>query len=287
MITMNRRDQALAALDRLAALPERPPLVVVDQGSMDGTADAVSGRHPTATVLPLRRNHGAAGRNIGVALATTPYVAFSDDDSWWEPDALGAAAAILDAHPEVGLVAARMLVGPDGRDDPINRCMEASPLDPVAGVPYPRVLGFLACGSVVRRAAFLAVGGFDPAFQVGGEEELLALDLEAAGLRSVYAAEVRARHHPAPRNGDDGARARRQARNVVWVPWMRLPVRQAAAESWGLIRSGWRDPCTRGGLVDAARGWGKVRARRRLVPPAVQEARRNLRAARSSAIGCD
>src|SRR5687768_14458246 len=80
MITMNRRDQALASLDRLAALPERPPLIVVDHGSGDGTAAAVAERHPRATLLALRGNHGAAGRNIGVAVAGTPFVAFSDDD---------------------------------------------------------------------------------------------------------------------------------------------------------------------------------------------------------------
>ena len=279
MITMNRRDQAVAALDHLAELPERPPLVVVDQGSVDGTAAAVSERHPAATVLALRGNHGAAGRNIGVAVATSPYVAFSDDDSWWEPGALDLAAEILDAHPQVGLVAARVLVGADGRDDPVNACMEASPLEPVPGVPLPRVLGFLACGAVVRRAAFLAVGGFDPAFQVGGEEELLALDLDAAGHRSVYAAEVRARHHPSPRAGDNGARARRQARNLVWVPWLRLPAGQAAAASCRFIRSAWRDPVARGGLLDAARGWGSVRRRRRVVPPETQAAWRCVRTA--------
>jgi GT2 family glycosyltransferase len=277
MITMNRRDQALSALDHLARLPERPPIVVVDHGSVDGTADAVAGRHPTATVLALRGNHGAAGRNIGVAVATTPYVAFSDDDSWWEPGALDLAADVLDAHPQVALVAARMLVGADGQDDPINELLAASPLAPVPGVPHPRVLGFLACGAVVRRDAFLAVGGFDPAFEVGGEEELLALDLEAGGHRSVYAAEVRARHHPGPREGDDGGRARRQARNLVWVPWLRLPVGQAAAESCRTLRTAWGDPAVRAGLLDAARGWGRVRRRRRLVPPEVRAARRCVR----------
>jgi GT2 family glycosyltransferase len=276
MITMNRRDQALTTLDHLAALPERPPVVVVDHGSTDGTVDAIAERHVGATVLALRGNHGAAGRNIGVAVATSPYVAFSDDDSWWEPGALDLAADILDAHPEIGLVAGRMLVGPEGTDDPINELMATSPLEPVPGVPLPRVLGFLACGAIVRRAAFLAVGGFDPAFQVGGEEELLALDLEAAGHRSVYAAEVRARHDPAPRDGD-GARARRQARNLLWVSWMRLPVGQAAAESYRITRSAWRDPAVRGGLLDAARGWGRVRRRRRLVPPEVRAAWRDVR----------
>jgi GT2 family glycosyltransferase len=276
MITMNRRDQALRSLDHLAALPERPPVIVVDHGSTDGTAGAVAKRHPDVTLLALRHNHGAAGRNIGVAVADTPYVAFSDDDSWWDPGALPAAAAILDRHPEVALVAARMLVGSDGQSDPVNRMMAESPLRPTSDLPYPRVLGFLACGAVVRRSAFLAVGGFDPAFGVGGEEELLALDLEAQGHRLVFADEVTARHHPAARTVD-GMRARRQVRNTLWVSWMRLPAREALAESWHLLASGRADRSVRRGALDAALGWRKVRPRRRSVPPQVVADRRLLR----------
>jgi GT2 family glycosyltransferase len=274
MITMDRRDRALQSLDRLAALPERPPVIVVDHGSADGTAAAVAEGHPDVTLLALRHNHGAAGRNIGVAVAATPYVAFSDDDSWWDPGALPAAAAILDRHPEVGLVAARMLVGSEGRSDPVNELMADSPLRATPDLPYPHVLGFLACGAVVRRSAFLDVGGFDPAFGVGGEEELLALDLAAQEHRLVYAAGVTARHHPAARS-PDGTRARRQVRNHLWVAWMRLPVRQAFVETVHLLRAEGTDRSVRRGVLDAALGC--VRRRRRPAPPDVLAARRMLR----------
>jgi hypothetical protein len=48
-------------------------------------------------------------------------------------------------------------------------------------LPGPPVLGFIACGGIVRRAAFLEVGGFNSRLGVGGEEELLAVDLTARG----------------------------------------------------------------------------------------------------------
>ncbi len=113
--TRDRRPELLRTLGRLHELPDRPPVIVVDNASADGSAAAVRDRYPAVTVRMLPRNAGAAARNTGVALAATPYVAFSDDDSWWEPGALSRAAAALDADPGLGLVAARTLVGPSPR----------------------------------------------------------------------------------------------------------------------------------------------------------------------------
>ena len=52
--------------------------------------------------------------------------------------------------------------------------MRDSPLEREADLPGPSVLGFLACGTIVRREAYLQAGGFDPLLFFFGEEELLA-----------------------------------------------------------------------------------------------------------------
>ena len=251
VLTHDRRAQTLETLDRLAALPERPPLIVVDNASGDGTAEAVAGRHPEATLVRLPANLGAAGRNCGAALAPTPYVAFNDDDSWWAPGALGRAADLLDAHPATALVAARVLVREEARLDPSCRAMEASPLR-AAGAPGPAVLGFVACGAVVRRGAFLAVGGFRLGYGVGGEEELLALDLAAAGWALAYCADVVAHHHPSSLRPPAAERRRRQARNAL---------RRTAAVAATAVA----DPAVRGALADAVGDLGWVARERRPV----------------------
>ena len=78
--TRNRRPELLRTLGRLRDLPERPPVIVVDNASADDSPAAVRDRFPAVTLRVLPRNAGAAARNVGVALAATPYVAFSDDD---------------------------------------------------------------------------------------------------------------------------------------------------------------------------------------------------------------
>ncbi|MGK5545944.1 glycosyltransferase family 2 protein, partial [Streptomyces sp. URMC 127] len=114
VITRNRRESLLRSLGHLLDLPEQPPIVVVDNASTDGTARAVrslASRCPQVTLHALDRNLGATGRNLAAAALPTPYVAFADDDSWWEPGALATAAALFDAHPRLALIAAEVQDG--------------------------------------------------------------------------------------------------------------------------------------------------------------------------------
>jgi GT2 family glycosyltransferase len=186
VITWQRREEALAAVARLRALPEQPPLVLVDNGSTDGTAAAVRERFPDVDVVALPENLGAVGRNVGVARLRTTYVAFCDDDTWWEPGSLRHAADVLDAYPRLAVVNARIVMEPGGADDPIVTELRDSPVPGPDWLPGPALGSFLAGASVVRRSAFLDAGGFSPRLWLGGEEELLATDLLSAGWELCY-----------------------------------------------------------------------------------------------------
>lgn len=165
VMSRNRRRELLASLSR-----HRAPVVYVDNASTDGSVEAVRAAHPDVDVVELDRNAGAYARTVGVRRARTPFVAFADDDSWWAPGALALAADALSAHPRVGVVTARILVGADQRLDPVSVEMARSPLRPPAGGgPGPSLLGFVACATMVRTEAFLAVGGFDPVVRFPGE----------------------------------------------------------------------------------------------------------------------
>jgi len=263
--TRDRAGTLVRTLDRLRRLPDRADLIVVDNASTDGTPELIRREFPDARVLPLPRNHGAAGRNLGVAAAATPYVAFADDDSWWEPGALTAAARLFDGYPRLGLIAARTLVGPDDRLDPMSAFMAGAPLGRADDLPGPSVLGFLACAAVVRREAFLRCGGFDPVVFFMGEEGRLAYDLAAAGWGLAYCAEVTAHHDPPP-CADPAAKRLLAARNAALTAWMRRPVRVAAAQTRALLRAR-PDPPT---LAQFAVRVPRALARRRAPDPAVE-----------------
>jgi GT2 family glycosyltransferase len=276
--TRNRREQLLETLGYLRALPERPPILVVDNASTDGTADAVRERFPDVELLPLGENRGAAARNAAVRTLATPYVAFSDDDSWWEPGGLRRAADVLSTHPQLGLLAARVLVGPERRLDATCEAMAHSPLTDAGGsaVPGVPVLGFVACGAVVRRSAFLQVGGFDARYGIGGEERLLAGDLVAAGWLVRYDERIAVRHCPPAASADRPARAARVVRNDLWSVWLRRPTRAVPAATLRALADGGPGWQTLRGAGAALGGLPWVVRERRPHPREVEAAMRAL-----------
>ena len=269
LASRNRQESLLRSLDRLVQV-SGPPVVVVDNGSTDGTAAAVRDRHPTVEVVELPANAGAVARTVGVRQTTTPYVAFADDDSWWEPGALDRAADLLGAHPRVGLVAGRVRMAGDGSLDAVSRKHRAAVLGTTPGNPGPDVLSYPAFAVVVRRDAYLSVGGFSPLLFFGGEEHLLALDLAAAGWQQVYADDVVAWHDPAGPAVVPPERWALQTRNDLLVDWLRRPLPVALTATGRLARRAVRDPAARAAL----RGWaGRLPAalrQRRPVPADIE-----------------
>jgi glycosyltransferase involved in cell wall biosynthesis len=82
-------------------------LVVVDDGSMDGSGD-VAARLANADprLVVLRRAHAGLhrSRNAGIAASRAPIVTFLDSDDWYGGEHLAPNVTYLDTHPEVGMV---------------------------------------------------------------------------------------------------------------------------------------------------------------------------------------
>ncbi|TMR31016.1 glycosyltransferase [Nonomuraea zeae] len=272
----------VAGRDRLRALartlPLHPrPVILVDDGSADGTAGFVRRHFTDVHLIETGTSLGAPARNLGVQAAETPYVAFADDDSWWAPGALERAADLLDAHPRLAVLGARVLVGPEERLDAASAEMRDFPLGAESDLPGPSVLGFLTCGAVVRRDAFLEAGGFDDVVSCFGEDERLAVDLAGQGWGLAYVDDVVAHHHPSPSAGRHDRRAL-ATRNGLLTAVLRRPWQVVARRAFAALRSGpegWR------GLGAAVRRLPRALAERRPVPPQVEERLSGLESRRS------
>ncbi|QFU91854.1 glycosyltransferase family 2 protein [Amycolatopsis sp. YIM 10] len=269
VITRDRCAELLRTLAHMSALPDAAPIVVVDNGSTDGTADAVRERFPGVELIRAGRNLGALGRNIAVSRISTPYVAFCDDDTRWQPGALTRAADLLDAHPGLASVTGRCLVEPGLTEDPITPELRWSPVRGPDWLPGPALLGVMAGLSMFRVSAFEGVGGFSRRMWFGGEEELLALDLAAVGWWMCWAEDVVVHH--APSKARDPRRRRQLGiRNTLWTLWLRRPVRSAWRRTRTVLGSAPRDRYTVAAVAEALRGLPWVLRSRRVVPATVE-----------------
>ncbi|RQS14814.1 glycosyltransferase family 2 protein [Burkholderia sp. Bp8998] len=272
VLTCQRAAELARTLARLSDLPDRPAIVVVDNGSDDETAALVRDRFPHAALVHAPGNLGAAGRNLGAAVARTRHVAFCDDDTWWAPGSIAEAANLLDAYPHVAAVTARVLVGPNEREDPTCRLMADSPLDASVALPGRPILGLLAGATAFRRDTFLRAGGYHPRYFLGGEEALLALDLYRAGAWLVYAPHLTVHHYPSMQR-DVQTRVSVSTRNAVWTAWLRWPAGAALGNTIRMLPRLWRERC----VARAFAGLSWILRERRPIPPHVERMRRRLR----------
>jgi GT2 family glycosyltransferase len=265
ILTHNRIEELLRSVELALALPEAPEVIVVDNASSDGTPVRLKERFPKVRLLRVPFNIGAAARNLGVHRVQTSYVAFSDDDTAWAAGSLKTACDLLDFFPRVASITARVLVGREGREDPVSALMSASPL-PSKGLPGRALLGFLAGASVFRRNAFLEAGGYEPRFFLGGEETLLAYDLAVAGWRMLYSDRLTVYHYPSA-SRDSAGRRRLLARNALWVAWLRRPLAVALRKTTAFAKEARAPEEVREALAGAS--W--VLHNRKVLPPHINE----------------
>jgi GT2 family glycosyltransferase len=277
--TRDRGEELCGVLDRLLDTTACP-IIVVDNASHDDSlraaTKAAAGSAGRVTVIPLDRNAGAVARNIGVARCTTEYVAFCDDDSWWEPQATILAEDIFGTYPTVALLAARTVMLPQHRDDPFVGQLADSPLGRDPALPGPSILGFQACAAVVRKAAFEAVGGFSPILHFRGEESLLAWDLAASGWQLCFCRALVAYHQPSVRRSRSHVQQARVLRNTLLAAGLRRPadrcVRAAARLAWAATH----DTAHAKALLEAVAAVPDVLRERRPLPESVERAVRLL-----------
>jgi len=282
--TMDRAADLAETLGRLLDTTECP-IIVVDNGSHDDSRDVtteVSRHHPEGyrvQLIALSSNQGAVARNVGVAECLTPYVAFCDDDSWWQPDATAIAETEFDRHPTLAVLAARTVVEPGGRTDAFSDELANSPLGRLPDLPGPAVLGFQSCAAVVRKAAFESVGGFSSVLHFRGEEQLLALDLAVAGWQLCYCPALVAFHRPSPRRATPAAQRARVLRNDFLTSCMRRPPSVCLARSATLLRAATRDRAHLRAAAEALARLPAALGNRRALPPELERQVRLLEGA--------
>ena len=209
VISYNTREMTLDCLRSLEAQTTTPHrTVVVDNASADGSADAIRAEFPDVLLIAETVNHGfAPAHDVALARAPrTPWLLLLNPDTVVLDGAVDRLMAFARRTPEAGIWGGRTLYG-DGSLNPtsvfrqqtlwsvacrvlgLNGVFRGSDLfNPEFYGNWPRdtereVDIVTGCFFLMRRDTWDALGGFDPAFTMYGEEVDLCLRAKAAGWR--------------------------------------------------------------------------------------------------------
>lgn len=219
IVNWNAGPQLRACIEALAAADPPPGqvarVVVVDNASSDGSADALDSHGMALHVVRNAQNRGfAAACNQGARLGSAEYVLFLNPDVTLESNSLEVAIGALDAAANATAAIAGLqlydrtgrttrtcarfptpwtmvvrAVGLDRLSIARSYVMEDWPHDTTRAVDH--VMGAFY---LVRRDVFASLGGFDERFFVYLEDVDLSLRARAAGWHSLYLASARAFH---------------------------------------------------------------------------------------------
>lgn len=162
--TYNRRELVVRAIDTVLA-QTRPvdEIVVVDDGSSDGTGDTLRARYGERIRYVWQANAGvSAARNHGMRIARGRYFALLDSDDEWLPEKTERQVALLEARPELGMVLCDVQrVDASGAPIDILRRRDTIREDGPALRWVIHNPALAPCSAMLRREVFDDVGGFD------------------------------------------------------------------------------------------------------------------------------
>ncbi|WP_041597621.1 glycosyltransferase family 2 protein [Granulicella tundricola] len=199
------------------AHPFRAEVFVVDNASMDGSAEMVERQFPAVRLIRSEVNLGFGGaNNLALKQARGRFFVLLNSDAFFAPGALALALEHMEETPDCALGGC-LLVGRDGSSQPSSRCFHTVIGDAIvltglaAKFPKSRILGRFdrtwadesvpskvdwvpGAFSIVRPEALRQVGLFDPDFFLYYEEVDLCLRMKRAGLKVWYWPDVVVTH---------------------------------------------------------------------------------------------
>lgn len=218
VVNWNRRRLLRACLTSARAQTSpADQLIVVDNGSNDGSVEMVRSDFPEASLICNTENRGfCAANNQGIAAARGELIALLNNDAEADAHWLAALKRVFTEQPSAGMAASKILVFEDPRridkvghliyPDGQNRGRGTGALDEGQFDRVEEVLWPDGCAAMYRKSMLDHIGGFDEDFFAYGDDAELGLRARIAGWKCVYTPHAVVRHHRGASLGLNNAR---------------------------------------------------------------------------------
>ena len=235
IVNLNGKQLLGPCLDSLEAqIFKEFEVLLVDNGSTDGSLRYVEAHYPQVRLLPQGSNLGfAAANNIGLREARGDLIALLNNDAEAHPNWLSKLVAALEANPDIGFCASKMVL--HSQSHLADACGDFYTVEGVAGkighlepasrYDEPReVFGACAGAAIYRRAVLEEVGGFDEDFFIVYEDSDLSFRARLLGYKCLYVPTAVVYHHLSATLGPQSDTAVYYAqRNMEFVFFKNMP----------------------------------------------------------------
>jgi GT2 family glycosyltransferase len=167
-------------------------IILVNDGSKDRTS-AIAHGHPRVRVIDTVNQGLSAARNVGLAEATGEIVAYTDADTRVDPDWLTFLVQPFLVSDVVGSGGPNVV---PADDPPVAQCIARAPGGPTHVLLDDRIAEHVpGCNMAFRRAALIAIGGFNPIYLRAGDDVDVCWRLQARGGKIGFASSALVWHH--------------------------------------------------------------------------------------------
>jgi len=238
LITLNRKNELKLALEQIFRHPQYfDEVVLVDNGSSDGTPEMIRQEFPSVRLIRLHKNTGVCeARNIGAVNASNELLLFLDDDGYFELSTVPLMVDEFRKNERLAVLGGQIIqVSTTQLDD-----LDFESFKPPVWQTEP-AYNFHGGAFMVRRSVFMQVGMFPDYFFYSNEENDLSLRMIREGYEVCRCNQAIMLHYASPKQRPNTRRTYYYYRNIHFQIWRNLPAVFAIKESLLVTLGGfWR-----------------------------------------------
>jgi GT2 family glycosyltransferase len=221
-LNWNRKDDVSRTLESILADQYEPKeVIMVDNGSTDGSTDAVKSQFPGVKVIELNKNEGVRGYNEGIEAASGEIILLVDNDmDLLQTDSMQKIAVYFNSNPRLGVAALQVRDQTRKNLSPNNPKYWEQEGNDSCGYPCST---FDGGGAAFRKSVLQQTGLYLAEFFVYHSEVDLSTRIWDAGYEIRYFPEVAVSHRESPVARNTSLQTFYSARNYLWYVWIYYP----------------------------------------------------------------